>query len=647
LRGACYCARVTSPACLKLARGVLALALAATACKSGESTEAQPEAAEPAKPEAPASPTPSAESPAEAAKPSPTLSNPEPTVTYAAALEPLLDLVPGEEDHFIVLRDADALLKLFDAFVGTATPTVLQRFSDKPDVAEARVVLEEVAKLRDALIEAKVDLDKGMVFLEGPGALVYATASDDPSAVKVALKAVGVEDSDLPPTCVAPPAMPGFAACGDDETTLKALTPGKHGASFRAAFAEQLAGFDIERGNAFFRLEGPGGAVLGAVATPPGRMHVVVALGEVAQELSKYLTAAKPDSMGMLSPGAAFVWTHVALDAFEEQIGQAPGPVQNVAGTLTGEVLVGGVRGSAGAVLVGVDDPFPASGLVSLAALQSDMIQSQLPEGSTVAVEPVEVGGTTTQALHVTLKADAESQKIFDALKLEPSAWGFSAGKYAGAVFGAKDDAVKAVAAYEASAGTPEGIPSNLASALASGDAALAVYLPFDALQASSVRGTLQQAIAAAPGAEIADPKVIAAAYDALSPLSSFAVWLTHPKDHRVLHVSVESFGDASSVEGKDALEALGKVVAGADAAETYGALAARYSSSPRALRYQVRAGELDTVGSSAMSASFLLGTVAGITVPAFVKYIERSKAAAEELSAAQRAVVEAGEALE
>ena len=618
----------------KFVCGAFAVALTTSACKSPEPTaSAKGEAAETAdgtEPMVVAKPV-----LMEAAKgmvPESPVTGVEPRVEYAAALEPLLDLVPGENDYYIALRDPAALLRLFDAFVGTAAPSVLKRFEDQANVDDALVVLEEVSKLRDALIEAKVDMDKGVVFLEGPGALVYGTASDDPSAIKVALKAVGVKDTDLPPSCVAPTAMPGFAACGDDEALLKALTPGKHGASFAAAFKERLTGFDVEQGNALFRLEGPKGPVLAAVSTPPGRMHVVVSLADVAEELGKYLVAAKPDALGMLTPGAAFIWGKVSLAAFAEQIAQAPGPVKNVTETLTGEMLIGGVQGTAGAVLVGVNDPFPASGLVSLAALQADTLQAELPPGSTVKVEPVDVGGSTTQALHVKFAIDEAGQKMVDALKLEPSAYGFSAGQYAGAVIGASEEAVKTVASYKPKAASMAGVPGNLAAALRSGETAVAFYLPFDALQASVVRETLQAAVASAPGADFADPKLISAAYDAVSPLSSVAMWLTHPQKERVLHISVESFADATTDEGKAALAALGKIIAGADSAATYGALASAYPSSPRALRYKVRAGEIEGgIGPVAMSASFLLGLVAGVTVPAFLKYIDRSRAAAEE----------------
>ena len=642
------------PSLSKLVCGVFAVALTSAACKSPEPTastkEKDEETAEQTEPAVVAKPV-RMES-ALGLAPATVGTSAEPIVEYAAALEPLLDLVPGADDHYVALRDPAAVLRLFDAFVGTAAPSVLQRFGEQADVEEALVVLEEVSKLRDALISAKVDMDKGVVFLEGPGVLVYGTASDDPSAIKVALKAVGVKDTDLPPTCVAPAAMPGFAACGEDEAVLKALTPGKHGAAFVAAFKERLTGFDVEQANALFRLEGPKSPVLAAIATPPGRMHVVVSLADVAEELGKYLVAAKPDALGMLTPGAAFIWGKVSLAAFAEQIDQAPGPVRNVTETFTGEMLVGGVKGTAGAVLVGVNDPFPASGLVSLAALQADTLQAQLPPGSTVKVEPVDVGGSTTQALHVQFALDDAGQKMVDALKLEASAYGFSAGQYAGAVLGASQEAVKTVASYKPETASMDGVPGNLAAALRSGETALALYLPFDALQASVVRDTLQAAVASTPGADFADPKLISAAYDAVSPLSSVSMWLTHPQKERVLHVSVESFADATTDEGKAALAALGKVIAGGDSAETYGALASAYPSSGRALRYKVRAGQIEGgVGPVAMSASFLLGLVAGVTVPAFVKYIERSRAAAggatQTLEAAREETAKSLEALE
>ncbi len=618
--------------------GAIAIALAIPACKSPEPSAPSKEKARDGEPEVIAKPV--LMEAAKALPQAPAAKGGEPSVEYAAALEPLLDLVPGADDHYVALRDPAAVLRLFDAFVGTAAPSVLKRFEGEASVDEAQVVLEEISKLRDALIEAKVDMDKGVLFLEGPGVLVYGIASEDPSAIKVALKAVGVEDTDLPPTCVAPAAMPGFAACGEDEAVLKALTPGKHGAAYTEAFRDRLKGFDVEHGNALFRLEGPKGAVLAAASTPPGRMHIVVSLADVAEELGKYLVAAKPDALGMLSPGAAFIWGKVSLDAFAEQLGQVPGPVKNVAETLTGEMLVGGAKGTAGAVLVGVNDPFPASGLVSLAALQADTLKAELPPGSTVKVEPVDVGGSTTQALHIKVAIDESGQKMVDALKLEPSAYGFSAGQYAGAVLGAGEDAVKTVANYKPGVASMDGVPGNLAAALRSGETAVAFYLPFDALQASVVRETLQAAVASAPGAEIADPKLISAAYDAVSPLSSLSMWLTHPEKERVLHVSVESFADATTDEGKAALLALGKVIAGADSAETYGALVSSYPSSSRALRYKVRAGQVEGgVGPVAMSASFLLGLVAGVTVPAFIKYVERSRAAGEEAAAVREAM--------
>ncbi len=573
---------------------------------------------------------------------------PEPAVNYAAELEPLLDLVPSADGHFIAVRDPDAALRLFDAMVGVATPTVLTRLSKRdPDIGEARVVLEEVAKLRDALLAAKVDLDKGMVFLEEQEALVYGLASDDPSAIKVALAAVGVKDGDLPPTCVAPPAMPGFAACGDDEAALKALTPGKHGAALASGFESALPGFDVARGNAFLKLSSESDVRM-ALATPPGRMHVVMGFGEVAKELDKYVEAGQPDALGLLAPGAAFVWGRVKMSGFEQELAGAPAPAQNVIGTLTGEMFAGGTPDAAGALLLGVNDPFPASGLVGLASLQADTLEAQLPEGSVVEVVPVEAGKTTVSTFHVRFALDEAGKAAAELLGVSPDSYAFSAGKYAGAVVAAKPDAVERVAGYDGSAPQLEGVPGNLAKSLLAGEVAFATYIPLDALQSASVRKVFADAMGSTQGLDAPDPELVEAAYDMVSPLSSFAFWMTHPAKERVLHVSIDAFADATTDEGKDALEALGKVVAGSDPKATYGALAAKYPTSPRTLRYKVRANEVEGgVGPAALSASFLLGGVAGVSIPAFTKYIDRARAAQEELSAAAAGVEAAREALE
>ncbi|MEM6296349.1 MAG: hypothetical protein AAGA54_34075 [Myxococcota bacterium] len=573
---------------------------------------------------------------------------PEPEVNYAAELEPLLDLVPKAQGHFIAVRDPAAALRLFDALVGVATPTVLTRLSERdPDIGEARVVLEEIAKLRDALIAAKVDLDKGMLFLEEEEALIYGLASEDPSAIKVALKAVGVEDDDLPPTCVAPPAMPGFAACGDDEAALKALAPGKHGATLSAGFKDALPGFDVARANAFLQLSGESD-VLMAVATPPGRMHVVMGLGDVAKEVDKYVEAGKPEALGLLAPGAGFVWGRLKMSGFEKELAGAPAPAQNVIGTLTGEMFAGGTPDAAGALLVGVNDPFPASGLVGLASLQADMLKSQLPEGSVVEVAPVEAGKKTVSTFHVQFALDEMGKAATEALGVSPDAYAFSAGKYAGAVVAAKEKAVQNVASYEGGAPQLEGVPGNLAKALRAGEVGFAAYIPLDAMQSASVRKVFAEAMASTPGMDVPDPALVEAAYDVISPLSSIAYWMTHPAKERVMHLSIDAFADASTDEGKDALEALGKIVAGSDAKTTYAELAKRYPSSSRSLRYKVRADEVEGgVGSAALSASFLLGGAAGIMIPAFTKYIERAKASEAEISAAARELEAARQALE
>lgn len=547
-------------------------------------------------------------------------------VNYSAPIEPLMDLVPSKDGHFVLIRDPTALLGVFDAALQTTAPAMVKRISEGKGARfdELRAVLEGVASFRDALLEVKIDLSKGMLLLEDEQAIIYATGNDDPSALKVALKAAGVDTKSLPPSCVAPPAMPGFAACGEVEAVLLGLTPGKHGKALRTEFEGALKGFDVLRGNAFIRLDASGKPMLASIATPPGEAHLVVGLRDVAPELGKYLEAGRPDALGLLQPEAAFVWGRVAMGAFEEELKSAPGPAQNVAGTLTGEFFMGGLRDARALVgLLGVNDPTIASGVVALASLQKEALQAELPPESLVEVQPIEVGDETVQSLHIKVGLDEAQTKQLESAGVQPEAYGFAAGKYGGVLLGAGADAVKQVAAYKGGTLDSSTPPAGLRRALSKGDAAFAAYLPFDPLQSASVRNLLQQAMLEQ------DPELarIAPGFDFFSPFSALSFWLTHPADARVLHISVQSFAETSTEEGKAALEALAKVLEGGDAAQIYGALAAAYPDSPRVHRYRVRATKEDAeLDPAALSSAFIMGMFAGVTIPAFMDYVDMSR---------------------
>ncbi len=559
----------------------------------------------------------------------------EPLVRYAAPLEPLLDLVPQAQGHFVAMRDPSSLLDLFDAWVGTMVPKVLPKLDSSAELGDVLATLDGVAKVRDAFIDAKVDLDRGFLYLEDQEVLVYATASDDPSAIKVALKAAGLGADALPPTCVALPKMPGFAGCGDDTAAIRELAPGNHGAAFKTEMAAALPGFDLERGNVLVRLDARGNTLLAAVATPPGQAHVVAGLGKIATELGSYLQAGPAPALGLLETGSAFVWARGSFDAFEAQIKAAPGPVGTVVDTLTGEFFAGGLRDPGGvAVLAGVNDPFPASGLVSLASLQIDALKPQLPPDSIVEVIPVDLGATKVQAVHFSLSSDAQGAQLADSMGFVSEGFGFSAGQYAGFVAGGGAELVKSVAGFDASAQPLGlvGVPVALSNALRRGEVAAATHIPFDALHSGKLRTSFSEALKLVPEETISMsptelPEVV---LGLLSPLSSVSWWLTHPSEERVVHVMVQGFSDTETDEGKAAAAALLKIVDGADPTSVYGELAKAYTDSPRATMYQARAGtDVRRTNTAAITTSFLLGGLAGVAIPAFTKYVERSKAAA------------------
>ena len=115
--------------------------------------------------------------------------------------------------------------------------------------------------------------------------------------------------------------------------------------------------------------------------------------------------------------------------------------------------------------------------------------------------------------------------------------------------------------------------------------------------------------------------------YAVASPVSSLTVWSAGEREQPTLRIAVRGFGDTSSEEGRAAQAARAEVDAKrADAATAYGALVTSFADSPRVHAYRARAGLDDGKG----GAVAVFGVLAAIAVPAFTKYLERSKEAAK-----------------
>lgn len=617
------------------------MALSTSACKTDEKpAEADAEASK-SKPGADGDPTPDprsevvdAKSPAGAAKAVLDLPD-DPKVEYATSLDTILDQLPAGSDEFVVMRDPSAALDLFDSLIGSHLDAFKKELEAMSGSGQIEKMVSAMGAMRLEFSKKAIDFDKGLLFSVKDEAIIFA--SENPNAFKDFLTAVSFGEADLPEHCVAPAAMPGYAACGDDKSKLEGLTAGKEGKKHVEALSGSLKGVDITRANVAGAAKPDGGLppIHFSVETANGAVHLALTNVPGINEGTDFLASGAAPALGLLDSKSAFLWGRVNLDKFAKDIASAPPPIGPVAKTFTGEMFLGGLGGGGGlGVLAGVTDPYPASGMVALAGTQLDAIPKTLPDGSTVdvKVEQIEAGGTKVGTVHAVLGGNSQLAKLKE-LGMTPELYGFSAGKYVALTVGATADVVGKVAAYDgtqASASALAQMPSGLSRAMAAGDAAFAMHLPMDGMQTKSVREYFNSALQAMPKEQLAgsNPDQLSRLMiGGVAPFSSFSAWLTNPESAGgVVHLVVQAFGDVSSEEGKAANDAVIKIAGGADPVATYAALAKAYPDSPRVESYQERAGEAKGAVGSPMTSAFVLGVLAGVSVPAFNKYIERSR---------------------
>jgi hypothetical protein len=551
----------------------------------------------------------------------------DPAVSYPSALDDLLDLVPAGEGTYAVLRDPNAVLSLF----GTLVADQVEGLAPLAKTAEPEVgaKLEQsaalYAKLGDELAKGVINLDKGMVWIGSAEAVIYG--ANDPNALPNLLRTLGAEQ--LPDKCIALAGAPGYAACGDDEAKVKAIAPAKKSAELRAALVAALPGFDIERGNLAGQLSpspprgelSDGAPLRFAVATPPGSLHAAVGVGELVGDQADVLGTGKPSVLGISDPGSAFLWVKLDTAALKPWLDSMGPPLDTVGATFAGEVYAGGVQGGVPlAVLLGVTDPYPASGLISLASAMIDQVPKELPDGTKVEVkiEKMQAGGKEVPVLHGKLSGSQPIEQLA-AMGITGEAFAFAAGKFAAVVIGANEGAVKTIA--EAGGGAPtqaqlERLPAPMARALHQGAVSWALHVPLDGMQAPQMQEQIAEGAALVPERERGglEPNAFAnAMLSVIAPLSSLSAWMTHPDDARVVHFAVEGFADDSTAKGKAAREAVAKVTAGGDRKEIYGALASEHPDP----RFAARSGADPTALRSALSGAFMLGMLVALAVPA------------------------------
>lgn len=569
--------------------------------------------------------------------------------TPAAALDPLLDLVGADADTFVVVRAPNDFI---DGFAGIALggkdmwSRILDAMRDpaKPDAdAGMRKLLVEFDTVQTALAASGLHLERGVTISgKAEGKAIVALAADDPESLPKLARSLSAKPDEVKLTCKAIAEVPGFVACSDDATLLAAWAPAKQAAKHRGTLVAGLGEATPDASNVLASFVDDKGPVLLAVRTNDGVLQIDVRPPGV-EEFLEVDGPGPAAALAVVQPGGSFGWMRLDVPAITAKAGAgAPGMVKTMLGALSGEILMSGIGATPGVVtLVGLTDATPIQGLIPMAALAKDQIPKQLPDGSKleVVIEDADDGsGGKLQVLRAKLEPSAELAKLRDQLGLQPEVTVFVTKQWAAIGMGTGTAVIPDVA--KASGGEPSAallaaLPAALAGDLRDGRASMAMHLELDGLHAPGVREQLQTAIGSAVGADakVAPADAIGAAFAAIAPLSSMSLWTTSAADGAVFHFALRGFGDAVTDEGRAAQQARFDVMTGKrDAATAYGALVSAYPSSPRIEAYRVRAGTVS--GTGAPGAVAVAGAMAAVAIPAFTKYIERSKEAGKAVEA-------------
>lgn len=636
-----YTTAVTRPSISLLLAAALAMH---PACKTEEAPAPTPSAPTSGTPAAPtAAPTPSgtAPTPATPATPAaPSVATATPA-SPAAPLDPLLDLVSTGADTYVVIRAPGDFI---DGFAGIVLggkdvwSRILDAMRDpsKPDAdAGMRKLLVEFDVVQTALTTSGLHLERGMtISSKGDTKGVTVLAADDPESLPRLIRTLSAKPDEVDMKCKPVPDIAGFVACSEDAAALAAYAPGKAAATLRGELTAKLGAAGAEASNVLAAFGSDTGPVAMSIRTSDGVLQVDVRASGIEPFVE--LDAPGPAAaLSLVEPGGSFGWTRLDPKALVGKAGGAPAMVGTMIGALSGEVLLASIGATPGLVtLVGLSDPTPIAGLIPMAALAKDSVPKELPDGSKLAIviESADDGsGGTLQVLRAKIEPSSELATIQKQLGLEPEVTAFVTKQWAAIGLGTGTAVIPDVArasASEPSAALLASLPAGLAADLRDGRASLVMHLELDGLHAPGVREQLATAVAGAagPDAKVSPADVVGATFAAFAPLSSVSVWSSTAAEGTVFHVALRGFGDAITPEGKAAQQARFDVQTGrADAAAAYGGLVTAYPASPRLAAYRVRAGQFTGAAPGAVA---VVGVLAAIAIPAFKKYIDRSKEA-------------------
>ncbi len=608
-----------------------ALVLQLVACKGDE----QPPTPAPAEPDPKAATDPVDEG-ARVAETAPTAIEPPPVEaapTYAMGLDPLLDLVPAGQRDFVIVRDPRGLVDTLGAVLALQAAGLEHVAPKMPDLrpdelASAIRVMKGISTLFDG---TSIDLDKGMLVLSQEGeraAVVYAAREPDALPTRVAaLTGEKVEAS-----CTTFEAAPGYVGCTDGGGPPPTLEPGKASAELRADLSRTFPNFDLERANVVARIGDGEGGVAFTLESVGAEIVLNVAVPRAA-DVTAVLGPGTPDLLALVPAGGSFVWVHASEQGRAALAASTPAMMAGVPPSLSGQALFGMLtKPRAMALVAGLKDPAPLTGLLSLAQMQLDGVPKTLPDGTTLEVQmkDLEEGGSKIKALRATFGGTPAIEQM-KAVGFAPEAHAFVGPSLAGLTIGADEAAIRALAAR--TLGGPgeallQRLPTALVRDLAASRVSGMMHLPLDGISTQAFAKVMEAVGSNMPPGPVGlDPTIAARAImTTLGPLSSLTVWLRHDEQAVTARIAVQLIGDPATDEGRDALAAATALVEGKDSEGSFAALVEKYAGSSRASSYRIRAGQEPD---AAIGGAFMVGVAATVAIPALTRYVERAKAAA------------------
>ena len=540
----------------------------------------------------------------------------DPPTKYTVGVDDLLALLPAQTSAWAVVRDPAGLLALAAPWITHGLEPTASLMKDGSDAAHLRRTAETFAAFRKSLAESDVDLDRGLVLFEHEGALAYVYAGKSATDLDAAWKALNLQGV-AAPSCAAVEDHAARFVCAHGPKAPTGYAPGKASARYRTE--AEPAAMQLDDANVIGHLDGDDQPF--AIATPPGLLYLAAGPARFETGMPQLaLAKGSAEALRVAAPGGAFAWARTTKQEITRQSALAPQIARDVVEAFDGELFVGAVsEPPALAILLGVSDPAPATGLVALAPLQFSG-PTTLPEGTRLTVRPYNVGdeGDYIQTIRAELQPSDALQRLLSTYGAQPEAWAFAAGHYFAAVLGADELAVMRIADDEGGEPTTEvldALPLPMATALEAGDVGMAIHVPLDVLAAESGRALLGNVAALVPGEDVESDEAQArqeALRRALRPVSSVSAWLQVTKGPPTVHVAIEILGDDRSEDGRDAAVVLADLAAGRAATPLYDGLAAAHGKSPRGVHYRTRAEYEATInlGSAVLVAGFASAVV-------------------------------------